>query len=366
MSTHYVLIVLSFLCGLALIKHLRTHDIYEKEPFLTMAAVMIWGGLCAVIFSVILYTFVQKLGITKFDNILGALLIIGPIEEGAKFLALLSSYWIFKRDFDEPTDGVIYMSCVAGGFSLIENFFYATQAPESGYLLFLRLFISTPLHIFASLLMGLALYVFINMDARQRKIFNLGPRLFVVTYVYAVFLHGLFDGLIFHGWLAIFLFIVLRKANNRALCVLSYTTAKSSFRITLKEFIETYQNPLKHRGLECVKCGNVHAKDTYILGKIRLQRCEQCGSFVTSIQSLYALFHHFGADFRNLTHHYSQSHIGPKRYGTIFQGNYISEDKQLAFFTLEELNTALLEFRAQLIHELEKKLWWYVDDRTIT
>ena len=55
---------------------------------------------------------------------------------------------------DEPTDSLIYMACVALGFSLIENYFYAVRNPSTTPLIAIRLIICTPMHIAFSIFLG--------------------------------------------------------------------------------------------------------------------------------------------------------------------------------------------------------------------
>ena len=49
-----ILIALSFIFGLLSIRHLRTFDVHEKEPFGKMLAVTIWGGVVSVVLSLFL------------------------------------------------------------------------------------------------------------------------------------------------------------------------------------------------------------------------------------------------------------------------------------------------------------------------
>jgi RsiW-degrading membrane proteinase PrsW (M82 family) len=138
MSLNLLLVLLSFVIGIAITDYLRSFDLHEKEPLSKMFLVVLWGGVWSVGISVLTYQLLVKTGLGRIDNFFGALFVIGPVEEAAKLLALFSSYFIFREELNEPTDGLIYMSCVALGFSLIENYHYATRTPDSGILIFLR------------------------------------------------------------------------------------------------------------------------------------------------------------------------------------------------------------------------------------
>jgi RsiW-degrading membrane proteinase PrsW (M82 family) len=57
-------------------------------------------------------------------------LIVGLFEETAKVLGLFAVYPFIKKRLTGPAAAIIYMSCVALGFSLIENYSYAGAGPS--------------------------------------------------------------------------------------------------------------------------------------------------------------------------------------------------------------------------------------------
>jgi RsiW-degrading membrane proteinase PrsW (M82 family) len=113
MSLNLLLVLLSFVMGIAITDYLRSFDLHEKEPLPKMFLVVLWGGVWSAGISVLTYKLLVISGLGRVDNFFGALFVIGPVEEAAKLLALFSSYFIFRKELNEPTDGVIYMSCVA-------------------------------------------------------------------------------------------------------------------------------------------------------------------------------------------------------------------------------------------------------------
>ena len=232
MLANYPLILLSFLIGILAVNYLRTYDIHEREPLFKMALVTVWGGVFSIVLSIALYTSLQLIGIRGHHNVFGALLVIGPVEEAAKFIALLSCYFFIRHEINEPTDGLIYMSCVALGFSLIENYFYAITSQSSGFVFFIRLLTSTPGHILFSVFMGIAFYALVRLKT--------GVMLFLIAYAYAIITHGLYNSIVFHGLGMIILMLLLFKSHSWALALLSYTTARSPFRKSVKEFIADF------------------------------------------------------------------------------------------------------------------------------
>jgi len=109
-----VIIVLAFLIGIAFLLKIRSYDIYEKEPFRKLLLVMIIGGIISIGTSMFLYRFVEI-----NLNIIDAILKIGLIEEFSKLIALFIAYQFIKNDFNEIVDGLIYITAVALGFSII-------------------------------------------------------------------------------------------------------------------------------------------------------------------------------------------------------------------------------------------------------
>lgn len=349
MNERIILLLASFALGLVLINHLRTLDIHEKESFLKMSIVTIVGGVCSVILSLFLYKLIDIVGIKIKMNFVGALFLIGPIEETGKLIAFLLSYPILKKSMNEPTDGLIYMACVALGFSLIENFFYATRASDIGYLLFLRVLLSTPLHIISSMFMGLAFYMIIN--------FNKSFTLLLLAWLYAIIIHGIFDAMLFHSISIFILGLFIKMYYDIAYTLLSYTTLKSPFQISLSQYIDQ-AIPKKEKGIECLQCGNKERKDTINFNQIKIQRCPVCASLISSRDSLFKIFHFFGSDFRSLGSQYWQKSSRDDDKYVLFGGNIISNKKKIGFFYLNEIERELEKFKRAKIEEIENK-WWF-------
>ena len=351
MQMNLFLIIISFVLGLFVLNYIRSFDLHEKEPLKKMVLVMVWGGFISIGICSLLYGGVHSLGIKELKNVFGAFFIIGPVEEASKFIALASSYIFIRKDLNEPTDGLIYMSCVAVGFSLIENYFYATHTPDSGYLLFLRLLICTPGHILFSAFMGISFY--------QLFCLRTGGTLFLISYLYACITHGIWDSIVFNGWLVIFLYLLVRVTYGWTINILSYTTAKSPFRKTLKAFVETHKQPIISQGLECLNCGSQNDKLTYTLGKIEFQKCDSCSYFISAKESLFGIFKFFGSIFKkDISEYYWDGKFYKTEYSRLYKGSSVSDKKGIAFFELNVFNDALIEINEKIIENFEKH-WWY-------
>lgn len=118
-------------------------------------------------------------------TIAGALLIVAPIEELAKFLVVWAGVYR-TRIFNERLDGVIYAVVAALGFATVENVLVVISSGAA--ILPLRLVTATLLHALASgiagYFMGLAKYA---GDKRREH------RLIIQGLVIATVLHGLYD-----------------------------------------------------------------------------------------------------------------------------------------------------------------------------
>ena len=288
-------------------------------------------------------------GIFDLHNALGAFLVIGPVEEAAKLLAMFSCLPLFRRHMNEPADGVIYMACVALGFSLIENYFYAMSAEQVGGMLFMRLLTATPAHILFSFPMGLALYARRHEGARKGLVRR--------AFIYAALTHGLWDALAFNG-LSLVVFVLLLWLGGRFFgAVMSYAASVSPFREALEDFLSGPPDSESEKGLKCIHCGDVSPKPMWRRGRVHVQHCGGCGRYVTSWDGLFFLIRHFGGWYGRLdvTPLPDGAEVGTH---TVQGGNIVSQPEQLAVFDLSELTPVLDELGERGVTRVEKA-WWF-------
>lgn len=345
----WIFIAISFVLGLLCIRHIRGYDKHEQEPFLKMFGVTLWGGVWSVAISLLLYAVLARLGLRDLRNSFGALLVVGPVEEFAKLFAMASAYFIYSKELDEPVDGMIYMACVALGFSLIENFFYALR-PNAGHLLFVRILICTPMHICFSAFMGLALYMWL----KNKRAFGL----LVISFVLASVSHGVYDLIVFSGMALFVLYLVVRTLYRWTMDLLSYAVAQSPLRVSLTDFVRQYPNPVEQEGLECLYCNSRNPKLTFSMGRFRLQKCDNCEHYVVTKKGLVNIFHHFAATFRSLKSNYYAKGIKDKNFSVLFDNNFVSDARKLAFFDLEKLNGTLEKLNHAIAEKMEAH-WWF-------
>ncbi|NNJ71483.1 MAG: PrsW family intramembrane metalloprotease [Kiritimatiellales bacterium] len=345
------LLILSFLFGLLSIRHLRKYDVHEQEPFLKMAAVTVWGGLVSIILSLFLYRVLGESGVRIRDGLPFSYLYVGFVEELGKLAALFLCWPLIRNEMNEPTDGPIYIACVALGFSLIENYFYAQAHTSVTFLIAIRLIICTPMHIAFSMFMGLAFF--------WATRFKGGWGVLAAAYLAASVVHALYDIFVSYWFLLPGLYLILKGAYRWMYRLLGYTAAQSPFRKSLAACIHAGGTPEIEAGFECVDCGNTAPKPTYAHGRIRIQQCEACGTCLCDIKTLHQIVHQYGSLFGSLRRRVKRLSRHQKHIGVLIEANRIYRKKGVACFRLDEFNAVLERMSRDAIDKTERQ-WWCV------
>ena len=103
-------------------------DRYEHEPWRTIVGAFGWGAIAAVVFSFIFNTLFQvAVGAAAGPEIgmLTAASLGAPVvEESFKGVALLGLLLMFRGEFDNVLDGLVYGALIGLGFAMTENILY--------------------------------------------------------------------------------------------------------------------------------------------------------------------------------------------------------------------------------------------------
>lgn len=107
-------------------------DRYEKEPWYTLVGAFAWGAIVAVVFSY----FFNSLSGAVVASVHGleageffSLAVAAPFyEELFKGAALLLLLLLFRHEFDNVLDGIVYGALVGLGFAMTENIIYFGRA----------------------------------------------------------------------------------------------------------------------------------------------------------------------------------------------------------------------------------------------
>lgn len=101
-------------------------DRYEKEPLWLLALAFLWGAGPAASLSILVELVVDMpISLLGGESLAANLLSIGIgapiIEETFKGVALIGLVILFRREFDDVLDGIVYGAMIGFGFALTEN-----------------------------------------------------------------------------------------------------------------------------------------------------------------------------------------------------------------------------------------------------
>ncbi len=105
----------------------RWIDRWEPEPRPALLFAVLWGAGVAVAVALIFDLGVQIVSGaagSKPSDLLQAVVQAPIVEESAKGLGVLLLFWVNRRHFDGPVDGIVYAASVAAGFAFSENILY--------------------------------------------------------------------------------------------------------------------------------------------------------------------------------------------------------------------------------------------------
>lgn len=186
--------VASFAPSLVLLGYYALKDRYKPEPLRLLLGVFAAGLLAAPVallgFELIgridFYAFLGRTEqATEVQRLAYSLVIIGPIEEMAKFAVVFFTVYRF-RVLDEPVDGMIYAAAAALGFATWENWLTMLFVDDVEW----GRAITLPFnHVLFSSFWGYALGVERCRSSRREG----GTRLVVAGLVLSFVYHGLYD-----------------------------------------------------------------------------------------------------------------------------------------------------------------------------
>ena len=112
-------------------------DRYEREPPWLVFMATCWGAVPAVLVSCTTeLVMVAPVGMSlgqRTAEVIGTILVAPPVEEIAKGLALLLVVTLYRKEFDDVLDGLVYGAAVGIGFSFAEDaVYFAGAVAQSG------------------------------------------------------------------------------------------------------------------------------------------------------------------------------------------------------------------------------------------
>jgi RsiW-degrading membrane proteinase PrsW (M82 family) len=124
-----LLTVLSAVPALGLAWYIYAADVTSKEPFVPVVLTFFLSVFFATFAGIVntSFSFVQAFGLPGF--ILFFYLVVGPVEEAVKLLAVRLYAYGTER-FDAVIDGAVYGAVAGLGFATIENALYIVQTTQ--------------------------------------------------------------------------------------------------------------------------------------------------------------------------------------------------------------------------------------------
>lgn len=194
----------------AILLAVRWVDRWEPEPRPALWFALLWGAgisiVTALLVDLALYLAARSSGAQPglpagdSDTVdFASAVIQAPIvEETAKGFGILLLFWVMRRHFDGPVDGIVYAATIAAGFAFSENVqYFGTAMVEGGLdtlgLTFLVRGVLSPFaHVMFTICTGIALGIAARRTGAAGAI-----GYFLLGLVPAMLLHALWNGAFF-------------------------------------------------------------------------------------------------------------------------------------------------------------------------
>jgi RsiW-degrading membrane proteinase PrsW (M82 family) len=242
------LLVIAIAPAVALFLFFYLRDKYRKAPIGVML-VTFGLGAASLVPATVTSLALQRLTGWRSNTpsllqaFLGAMIIVGLVEEGAKFI-VVRFYAYHRPEFDEPYDGIMYSVAAALGFATLENIIYIfSNGAGTGVM---RALLAMPSHAFDGVLMGYFLG-----EAKFARSDRVGNWLSALGFGLAVIAHGLYDFTVF-------------SLDKRPLMILSLLTMAVLFWVIFFKATRklSEQSPRKHPRLAALHRDSVGEEET--------------------------------------------------------------------------------------------------------
>lgn len=172
-----------------LLFYVRGKHPFYRVPFWRIFGFFLYGAIVAPIAALVSYRLLSHRAGNP-EGVLGAFLVIGPLEELIKFAGPLILVGSVRRWREEPFEWFIAGAAAGTGFATTENILYAIAAPKAFEILALRSL--APMHLLWSGWLGY------RIGRRSPGILGFVKAGIAGLFI-ASFLHGLWDALCFAG-----------------------------------------------------------------------------------------------------------------------------------------------------------------------
>ncbi len=185
-----ILLLLAILPGFIIGLYIYLMDVRQPESPGIIIQSITYGALSFLISLGIGYLLHTNTNLRQGDVIqqmIRALVFVGLVEEGSKFLFLRGIVY-YHRQFNQPFDAIVYSVMVGMGFATAENILYVFNG--DGATAIVRMFTAVPAHAVFAVIMGF----FIG----EAKVFKTSSGLYSgLALFFAAFVHGYYDYFLF-------------------------------------------------------------------------------------------------------------------------------------------------------------------------
>ena len=222
-------IFLGFAPAIFYVWYIYKKDRWEPEPAHQILKIFCLGIVSIVPAGLLEWFFqsrvfqIESASMSQFLplNLAICFLVIAPIEEFFKY-SVVKTFIYPRHYFNEKVDGVVYMVAAAMGFSALENVMYIlnvgmiSDAYRATWVGIMRGILSTPAHAIFSGFVGVYLGQAKFAPTKSKALW-----LTVLGLLIGIFLHGLYNALVFAGYplfviplLLVSGYILIKKINT--------------------------------------------------------------------------------------------------------------------------------------------------------
>ena len=181
-----ILLILAVIPCIAIAFFIFLKNTYKPSPPGLLFTSVLFGFLSfliALFLGLVLREFSSIESESMIDQLIKAMILVGFVEEGSKYLFLRG--WIYhNKKFTQPFDGIVHAVMIGMGFAIAENLLYVYNG-EGGSLI-ARMLTAVPAHAAFAVIMG----YFVG----EAKVFPTSASLYnFLGLFFASFAHGFYD-----------------------------------------------------------------------------------------------------------------------------------------------------------------------------
>lgn len=183
-----ILLSLTIAPSLVILFYVTQSDRFP-EPTEKIIKTFLWGLAIIIPAGIANDLLISNWNFLKIDaSISHSFLSAGPVEEGLKFLILITIIGKYK-DYDHPVDGIVYCVCLSQGFATLENIYYVYSLYGASYeVALLRAISAVPAHAMFGAVMGIFYSQYLLAKKRKDK-----SNFLILSIMIPIILHSFYN-----------------------------------------------------------------------------------------------------------------------------------------------------------------------------